>query len=944
MHALATFLRDVSVGARAVGLVLCLIAAQLKVSVAAQTATATTGAVNGVVTDSTNAVVPHVTVSLSGPSLMTAWTTRTDDEGAYRFSAVPTGDYVLTFELPGFANLVRDGIHVGLGFTATVNAEIRPGTVTDRVIVSGSPVIDLSSTAVTTHFDSEKLATLPGARDVFAVLANTPGIAMSKMVGGNGALALHEYTAYGLRSTTGVNRNEVEGIRVGGASGPNDNYFSDFASFAEIAITAVGHTAAMSVPGTLGQYVSKSGGNTYHGSLYADFQSDSLEATNIDNDQIVSGVSGGPGLDARDVNRLERFRDFNASAGGYLKKDKAWWYGAYRSSAVAQRYPWLLDTAATLTAMVGTGKVTYVLSPRQKLVGYLQHETFKQSSYFIAGTSQPIQTSDALPSIVFPVNVWKGEYNAAVTDSLYVEARLGGYHSGAATTFKSTAPRILDVGANTVSGGALAQQRLIDRPQANGSVSFVTNGWGGSHTFRIGGEYMSDRVVAPIYGYGGACSCVSVFNNGVPAQVQILLANVSKNNLTTAAGFVDDTWRLTQRVTLSLGVRLDRYEPGLPEQEGPAGETFAAIAPVLTFNNWAPRLGMSADLTGDGKTVLKLHYGRFWVYPAPVFTAAFNPNPPGWSQTYLWTNDANGNGWWDRGEEGPLSAVSGGSTSTRLDLDIANTYVRQVSVYIEREVAADFGVRTGVVLNARRQPYGTINVGRPLAAYGVPVAAADPGPDGLFGSADDGTTVTAYDLTAESLSAPPVNVTTNLPDSNSDYYTWEITATKRHTGRWSLLASFTQTWNHEAALGTGNDFTPNALLNSTDHQDPFTTWQAKVNATMSLPWGLLVVPVLRHQSGTPFARTFVKTLNYGTATLKAEPIAANRTPNITLVDLRTEKAFRVKDVGVMAFVDVYNILNTNAAQALTTSSGTFWLRPTAITAPRVLRIGARLEW
>ena len=85
-------------------------------------------------------------------------------------------------------------------------------------------------------------------------------------------------------------------------------------------------------------------------------------------------MSGGPGLDARDVNRLQRFRDFTARRGGYLKKDKAWWYGAYRSTAVAQRYPWLLDTAAELEAEVGTGKVTYLLSPRQKLVGYLQHE------------------------------------------------------------------------------------------------------------------------------------------------------------------------------------------------------------------------------------------------------------------------------------------------------------------------------------------------------------------------------------------------------------------------------------------------------------------------------------------------------------------------------------------------------------------------------------------
>ena len=60
--------------------------------------------------------------------------------------------------------------------------------------------------------------------------------------------------------------------------------------------------------------------------------------------------------------------------------------------------------------------------------------------------------------------------------------------------------------------------------------------------------------------------------------------------------------------------------------------------------------------------------------------------------------------------------------------------MHQASVYIEREVAPDFGVRTGVVVNARRQPYGTINVSRPLGAYSVPVAVVDPGPDGRLGS------------------------------------------------------------------------------------------------------------------------------------------------------------------------------------------------------------------
>ena len=531
---------------------------------------------------------------------------------------------------------------------------------------------------------------------------------MSKMdVGGNAALSLQDYTAYGLRAVTGMNRNEVEGIRVGGANGANDNYLSDFGSFAEIAIKAAGNTAAMPVPGTLSQSISKSGGNTYHGSLYADFQDDAMEATNIDSAQIARGVSGGPTLAVRDVNRLQRFRDFNVDAGGYLKKDKAWWYGGYRSTLLEQRYAWLLDKAATIAADVGTGKLTYLLSPRQKLIGYLQHEHFTQSTFFNANAAQPIATSDALPALVFPVTVWKVEYNAAITDVVYVEARAGAYLSDAAATAIGAAPRIADPSANTVGGAALNQDRQINRPQANGSVNFMKKGWAGIHNFRIGGEYMADRVSLSTVGYGGPCNCVSTLSNGVPTQVQILsAANVSRNDLQTLAGFVDDTWRPLLRLTVSLGIRawivISRGSRRRKDRPDSRSRQSTPCSPSTT----GARARASAPISpATARRVLKVHYGRFWLYPGPIFTGAFNPNPSPWSQTYLWTADANGNGRWDPGEEGRLTSAVGGSAATRLDPAIGNTYVDQTTAFIEREVARDFGVRTGVVLNARRQPY-----------------------------------------------------------------------------------------------------------------------------------------------------------------------------------------------------------------------------------------------
>ena len=592
-----------------------------------------------------------------------------------------------------------------------------------------------------------------------------------------------------------------------------------------------------------------------------------------------------------------------------------------------------------------TGKLTYKLSPRQTLVGYLQHQEFTNSSSFIVGASQPFQTSDALPRMTFPASVWKGEYNAALTDAVYLEARAGGYFSNAVNEFKSTAPRISDVGANTVTGGALANERSLSRPQVNGSISFLKSGRGGSHTVRIGGEYMLDSVEWPTFGYGNPCNCVSVLNNGTPTQVQILLgSNVSRNDMVTSAGFVDDTWRVNRRITLSLGLRLDRYQPGLPEQEGPAGQRFDAIDSVITFNNWGPRLGIGGDITGDGKTVVKLQYGNFWLYPGTNFTGAFNPNPTGWTRTNAWTNDVNGNGRWDAGEEGAVTSVLGGSASTRLDGEIVNSNVHQTTLFIEREVAREMAIRTGIVINARRHPYGTININRPLTSYGVPVPIVDPGADGRVGTADDGPTMTAYGVLPEALAVPPVNVTMNVPNSDSEYYTWEMTGSWRGAAWGSLLASVTHTWNREAALGVGNDFTPNALINATGDQLRFTTWQAKLHGIVNLPSDVRLVPVVRSQSGTPYARTFVRTLNYGNATIKSEPVAANRTPTITLVDLRTEKTFRLGSTRVTGFFDIYNLFNTNAEQTVTTSSGAAWLRPIAITGPRIFRIGARSEW
>src|SRR2546427_1977652 len=178
----------------------------------AQTVSSTTGAIDGKVTDTSSAVLPGVTVTISSPAMMGSRNTVTNPTGDFRFTAITPGDYVATFELPGFVTMKRTEIHVAAGFTASLNIQMNLAGVEEAVTVTGaSPVVDTQSTKITTTFDSKTLPALPnGSNDPWAVLAETPAVKPGPIdVGGGTAGTPTGYTADG---TTGPNRPRIEGI------------------------------------------------------------------------------------------------------------------------------------------------------------------------------------------------------------------------------------------------------------------------------------------------------------------------------------------------------------------------------------------------------------------------------------------------------------------------------------------------------------------------------------------------------------------------------------------------------------------------------------------------------------------------------------------------------------------------------------------------------------
>ena len=926
----------------------------------AQAVTSGTGAINGRVSDASQAVMPGVTVTITSPSQMGTRSAVTDVDGTYRFTAVTPGDYVVLFELAGFATVRNEGIRVSLGFTATVNAELKVASLQESVTVTGqSPVVDTSATQIGNTFDAKQLSALPTSRDYFSLLAGSPAVQMNRIdVGGSTNGTQQGFVVYG---TSGQVRVIFEGLNATEATGAFGNY-PDIGGMEEVQINTAAHSAEASTPGVQSQFISKSGGNQFRGTFYGGYSPSSWQAFNIDDDQIARGLTGGGGLDPEDVNRLDSYQDMNVGFGGYVIKDRLWWYGSYRHQDIKASYVNFPVKPQQTILNNYSAKVTYNLSTNNKLIGYTQPSQKKQPQRFdsfLLGVDTGINTSEAT---TWNQNFWawvhKAEWNGVLSDNFFAEIRGGQYGYDWTNGVNGTGLRYEDIGNNLITGRNRNWARERRRNQVLGSISYFMNK-AGDHNFKLGGEIF-DETVTDIYIDGYEDDMVHVLNNGVKSEIILFQPGESIGGLRTYGAFIHDTWRVGTKLTLNIGARFDSYRAYSPEQEhpvsrfNPTAQTFAAVDNYISWVNPAPRLGMTYDVTGDGKTVVKANYGTYWWNPGADFVFNISPNASAWWRRHRWT-DLNNDNRWNPGEEGAVPTSTRGGTATEsLDPNLKNQYTQEFATFLERELIANFGLRAGYVWRGQRNQYGRYNIARPYSAFTVPVSVPDPGPDGRVGTADDGTPIAAMDLAPEFRGLTPVNQTINVDRGDSNYHTFEITGTKRMSNNWSLLASYgwTKSFDQASAIqgnairGNALDVSPNDEINNEDGRFVYTRQTVKLNGTWNSPfWDISFSPMLRYQQGIPFGRTFASTLSYGSVRFLAEPLGTRRQDTILITDLRVEKtqAF-LGDRNISVFFDLYNMFNANPAQNLQWSSGTSWNRPLSIVPPRLARIGVKLNF
>ena len=204
---------------------------------------------------------------------------------------------------------------------------------------------------------------------------------------------------------------------------------------------------------------------------------------------------------------------------------------------------------------------------------------------------------------------------------MFFEVRVGEFGTNRPEKPNGTSPRFEDVITSVVQGGNRDWQENRRSNQVLGSVSYFKDGWLGNHHLKAGGETFR-TTLTEIWRKGYPGDVLHVLRNGDPAEVYLFQTpSMSENGLRTYGGYASDLWRVNGRLTLSPGLRFDRYRVFFPEQTHPAGlfnptlQRFGAVDNVIDWNVLAPRIGAIFDLAGDGQDAPEIQLRAVLVRP-----------------------------------------------------------------------------------------------------------------------------------------------------------------------------------------------------------------------------------------------------------------------------------------------------------------------------------------
>jgi len=955
----------------------------------------------GVVKDATGGALPGVTVEAASEVLIEKTrSVTTDGEGQYRFIDLRPGSYNLTYSLEGFATIKREGVQLPADFVASINAEMRVGSLEETLTVTGNaPLVDVQSTGRSQVLTRDVLDAIPTGRSFQSVGQLVVGVTLSRPdVGGSQAMQQTYFASHGMavRNTTV----QVDGMMMNSTRADNavNPYFNDAMS-QEVSYETTGAGADVSAGGVRINMIPREGGNRFSGAAFTAWSDGAWQANNLTDRLKANGLSA--------VDKIDRIFDFNFSIGGPVKQDKLWFFTSGRvwgvDSPVADVFytptnvPYPTGYVQCKNGSVsceqaiddqiiksGMLRLTWQISPKNKLGAYYDR-LYKTRGHDMTAGIDPRTASFTWRSPVYYTTQVK--WTSTVSNKLLLDA---GYGSNVNVTVQDMQEGIAqERGTAAWYAGAARLDRDLGIAWAatnniptfvptkylfQSSAAYVT----GSHAIKVGVQYQHGWFETR---QDAQADLEQDYRTGVPDSV--LVRNTPfryRDTMNYDLGiYAQDSWTF-KRLTLNGGLRFEKLNAENSALTSPAGRFVPArsFPEVPNLPNWtdiAPRLGAAYDLFGTGKTALKFSINRYNDTRTTGVAAQYNPLAQATAR--LTWRDLNSDDV-AQGELGcayltanceinfgQLPADFGVRTLRTYDPDTERPYNVLMNLGVQHQLLPTVSVTAAMINNHFYSLPIRDNILRTRADY-TPVTVYSP---------LDGTAITAYNLAPSKVTQVQEVDTTATSDRKQLFRSYEFTMNARLPGGATIFGGTAVERNLNVTCDEPDNPNMDRFCDQRTTGVPFIA-QFKLAGSYPLPWfGIqlggsfqsypgaligttsqlsgstwLITPTTRYAADckggcTPGALVF-PTLSEASLTIPLRPYGTEYLDRLNQLDLRGSKAFRFGGYRLEGQVELFNVLNSDAALTVRgTNYGTAaYQQVSGAIQGRIVRIGAQLKW
>lgn len=924
--------------------------------IATTLAAQTTGTAAGTVTQPDGSPLPGATVEAKSPAVQGSRVATTDGNGFYRLPLLPPGEYTLTFTMEGFAPASRRNIAIALGREATIDVTMRLSQSAEITVSAEAPLLDISSTTAGETLNQRSIQSLPTGRNYSTIAQVTPGVSSDANPSANSVTGVYGSTISVYGSSGAENAFFIDGVNTTNAEYGFQGKELNFEFIQEVDVKTGGYEAEFGrSTGGIVNVITKSGGNELHGDIFGYHFNDSLQSNSksvVSNAGTVQGFSN---------------RDLGLDAGGYILKDKLWFFGAYDrvrnavdSSLTDGPAAGQLATSDSRRSL-GSAKLTYNVAPNQSIFGtWLQDPRVDTGAINDANHSLNGDPLTYLGRQDFGGHDYALRYDGNFKSSWIATAQYAQHREKNSVGPASKAGDVIQYRDATndffsTGGFGLIQNKSFERKFTGGSLERYY----GRHDIKGGIEY--EKEIADVVKRMSGGQQVDVFPNPVDptkpiyrhfywtepaanlfnAPISALIARPSHQNTTA---YLQDKWTLNN-FTVDAGVRWDRQR--IIDANG--------VTQIDMKKDYAPRLGFIWDPKGDHTQKIYASYGRYYEeIPMDLVIRSFSyerqPRIVNYSPTSNIPNPA------AESDFGTPSAILGGFTEPA-DPNIKNQYLTEMIIGGEREVTPSLALGAKAIYR---------NYGRVIEDF----LCAN---DGTYCIGNPGEGIMKQIFTLDYSTTYPA------PKPKRTYKGVELDATKRFSNNWEAVASYIYSkldgnYDGEYAPFTNAGADPN-ISAAYDYYDFFTNGsdlskitnngplsndrrnQFKLSGVYITPFRLSIGAAGYWRSGTPITR-----YGYSDAYSRYEFFLTNRgaegrTPSNYDIDVHLGYPIPLRKAQLNILLDVFSLLDTQRAvlvderwgfqesdNASPTPVNPNYGQAVVRTAPRSVRLGLRLSF